>query len=135
MTWAEHLEAMRNTPAFINEANPLRFSAPESEGLYLVGSTNFNPFTHEEIYLVKVGKSYNLQRRMKDYLTTNPGMFHIDFCTIPRSMVGKSEWQCHAILYAVCKGKVEKSEEWVRVSREVYLEICEKGFKYFSEKM
>lgn len=135
MTWQEHLELMKNAPIFENVANPLRFSAPDTSGLYLVGNTHFNPFTKEELYFVKVGKSKNLPQRMKTYRTTNPGMFHIAFMEAPVEWLGKMEWQCHAILYAICKGKVELSEEWVCVSREIYLEICSKGWDYFSERM
>lgn len=136
MEWKKLRAMYENTPIYRNEADPLRFSAPDDGGLYLIGSTHFNPFTEEKIYLIKVGRSdVSLSRRMRDYRTENPMMFHIAFNALPKQVIRENERTCHAILYSICEGLMENSEEWVKVSGETYLEICEKGFQYFAERI
>jgi hypothetical protein len=135
MTWEEWITLLTTTPTFENKENPLRFSAPEGEGLYLVGNVNLNPFTKEELYFLKVGQSVNIQNRMKSYRTHNPCLFHIDFCELPRKDMGKYEWKCQAVLYSICQGHVEGTDEWVKVNRDDYLEVCNKGFSYFYDKI
>lgn len=127
------LETTLNTGFWKNDGDPLRFSAPEENGLYLVGSTHFNPFTKEEFYLVKVGTSKNLNKRMKQYKGTNPLMFHIDYYPTNNTLP-LYECDCHMVLYENCEGIIEGCDEWVKVSRDTYLEICEKKFNYFLEK-
>jgi hypothetical protein len=113
---------------WINEDNPLKFTAPEKEGLYMVGSTNFNPITDEKLYFIKIGQAKNLKSRMKNYQGTNPLMYHIAYNTSPNY----SEQCCHNLLqtFAQCP-KVEGCNEWFKVNREQYLFICEQGFKIF----
>lgn len=119
-------------PIWKNEANPLKFKAPIDSGLYLVGSTHFNPHTKEEIYLIKVGTSKNLQRRMNDYKGSNPLMFHIAF--LPHKQQTHSEKFYHYWLSMICQGQVEGCAEWFKVSKTNYLLICEKGFNFFETK-
>ena len=66
---------------FYNTENPLgnRIAIPKQAGLYLVGNVILNPITGETFYLIKVGMSTNLYNRMKEYSTSNPMMFHIDY--------------------------------------------------------
>lgn len=123
------LAELSQTPVFINEADPLRFSAPKEEGLYLISNTLFNPYTNERIYLVKVGSSGNLYQRMRTYRTMNPCMFHIGYDTTKQL----SELLCHLILYTNAIGVAENTDEWIRVTEETYFEICSKGFEYFYE--
>lgn len=132
--YRELQELRENVKTFINIEDTLAFSAPEESGLYLIGNTNFNPFTKEELYFVKVGKSVNLYNRMKTYKTDNPALFHIDYLELPREILNDNEKMSHIILYENCEEKVQYTEEWVKVSRETYLEICEKKFDYFFEK-
>lgn len=127
-----YFDLFNTIPMFENNENPRRFSAPKTEGLYLIGNTIFNPITREEFYLVKVGTSTNLKSRMSGYRTQNPLLFHIDFCEKENSPL--SEIECHTILCKSCVTTIEKTFEWFRVERETYFEICEKGFEYFIER-
>ena len=114
---------------WINEENPLKFNAPDKAGLYLVGSTNFNPITKEELYFVKIGEAKSiLKNRMKNYQGMNPLMYHIDYDTTS----GCSDKVFHNLLkmYLHCP-RVEGSNEWFKINREQYLFICELGFKVF----
>jgi hypothetical protein len=128
---AKYVAYIESFPNFVNEEDVLRFSAPKTQGLYLIGNTLFNPHTEEQFYLVKVGISKNLQSRMKNYNTLNPLVFHIDYYT----ECELQERQCHHILLENCQSRVDKTEEWFRVSKELYFEICEKGFQFFLENM
>ena len=131
-TFIEWERYMDQYPVFMNDEDPLKYSAPSCGGLYLIGNTLFNPITEEHFYLVKVGISNNLKTRMRGYRTTNPLLFHIDYYTF----TGENdllENACHKILLECCESRIVKTDEWFRVTREKYLEICEKGFQYFLE--
>ena len=129
-TWNEMQTLYMKTPRFTNEANPLGKNIPRGSGLYLVGNTGFNPYTNEQLFMVKVGYTGRwLAERMNDYRTTNPLLFNIDYLTDGSI----SEMACHKKLLHNCIALKEKSLEWFLVSREVYLDICAKGFKWFFE--
>lgn len=128
MAWDERQELYMRVPKFTNEADPLGKNIPRSTGLYLVGNTAFNPYTGEQLFAVKVGYTGRLlEERMRDYRSTNPLLFHIDYCT-DRSI---SEYACHEKLLTVCNSLKEGTSEWFLVSKEIYLDICAKGFKWF----
>ncbi len=98
-------------------------------GIYLIGSTFFNPITKEEFYWVKVGQSIKISERIKGYKTENPMVWEIEFCYLPLLWVNTAETLCHEILAEKCSEVV--GSEWFAVSRETYLEICEKKFNWF----
>ena len=98
-------------------------------GLYLIGQCIFNPFTKEEYYLVKVGKSKDLLRRLKDYTTPNPQIFLID--CVWGEYYYEMEEIYHLILQYNCFGKSYQGTEWYQVSREIYLKISELKFNFF----
>jgi hypothetical protein len=123
------------TKRFKNEEDPLRFSAPKEEGLYLIGNTVFNPFTMEEFYFIKVGASTNIYKRMNTYRSTNPSIFHIDYYLRSEWKRGMNEQGCHFVCREIGMAVVERTSEWFRVDRQTYLEICSKGFVYFEEKI
>lgn len=133
--YIELAHIMDTKKEFKNVENPLRFSAPKTAGLYLVGNTAFNPFTGEEFYFVKVGSSSNLYKRMGAYRSTNPAVFHIDFYEKDRWAKGMNESACHFVCQEISMGRVERTSEWFRVDRETYFEICATGFTYFEEKI
>lgn len=119
---------------FWNDENPLRLSAPSNPGVYLVGNTLFNPHTHEEIYLVKIGRSSNLKSRMKTYQTDNPGMFHIAFLKAKSNDHSKQlETVLHNLLWHYCEATVHGCNEWFKVNRDTYLSICEEKFDFFKK--
>jgi len=105
---------------------------PEEEcGLYLVGSTYFDPLTMELYYWIKVGMSTNLKKRIKNYHTENPMIFVADLMECDSFNVYDMEHDCHIALSDVAYGIAQDTVEWFIVDRETYLEICKKGFRYF----
>jgi hypothetical protein len=139
-----------NNSVFYNVENPLgnRAVIPKAGGLYLIGNTIFNPLTNEQFFLVKVGMSTNLYDRMKNYSTSNPMMFHIaykvindgtDYSKQPsysrRNAQGKYiksiEEKYHKAMEAHRFCHFEYAQEWFLVSKETYMEICEKKFDFF----
>ena len=122
-------EYIRNLPKFINENDVMRNEFPAEHGIYLIGETHFNPITKEELYYLKIGESINLQQRMRSYRTSNPCLFHIDY------LLGSNlEYMYQCELSEVAESLVEYTSEWMKVSREVYLSICEDGFNYFHKQ-
>ena len=99
--------------------------------MYLVGNTNFNPFTKEEFYWIKVGKTTDLNKRMRSYATHNPMLWKADYKIVSHEHLNSHEQLCHCILKTY--GEQENYSEWYQVSRETYLNICDKGFSFFEE--
>lgn len=104
-------------------------AAVNERGLYLMGQCIFNPFTKEEYYLVKVGKSLDLYQRLRQYTTPNPQIFLIDYELGEEYYRKEKLYQ--EIIENFCGGKKYYSREWFQVSREIYLKISELKFKFF----
>ena len=104
---------------------------PETCGLYLVGSTHFDPILEITYYWIKVGMSVNLVKRLNSYRTENPMIFIADVYEDSPDLVRDNEFLCHVKLSDVAKAQAQGTNEWFLVDRETYLEICEKGFNYF----
>lgn len=99
----------------------------DEEGVYLLGETAVNPHTNEQFYYLKVGRGINLRKRVEQYKTYSPTTWHIDsFNTINSVEVEK---KCHFLLKTI--GKQTKNTEWFEVSKNTYLDICDKGFCFF----
>lgn len=106
-------------------------SEPQEEcGCYLIGNTAFNPLTKEEFYFIKIGKSKNIKKRMRDYSTCCPSITKIDYLNCEEDELNVLESHCHWELWKVGQKVTGRgSKEWFRVSKETYLTFCEKGFK------
>ena len=129
---------LSNTPTFQNLADKKKKEVSSDPGVYLIGETRFNPQNEEKFYLVKVGKSRNLEKRMKQYRVTNPMVYHIDYFPFrydEPSMYGSFENLCGYILASITKGRVDGTEEWYLVNQQDYIEICNKGFNFFLEAL
>ena len=104
-------------------------------GLYLVGTTTFNPFTKETFYWIKVGKTLTLNDRIKQYKTHNPAIWVSDFFQMETSdyleKADRLEKSCHSFLKMFSIEKARNTKEWFRVSEADYLNICAKGFNIF----
>ncbi len=142
---------INNERVFFNDNNPLgqREAVPKQSGLYLIGNTIFNPLTNEQFFMVKVGMSSNLYDRMKGYATANPMMFHIDYKVINCEGIDLSQYpsykranaigryikaieeKYHQKMEALDFIHFEYAKEWFLVSKETYMEICEKKFNFF----
>lgn len=122
-----------NSSTSFEEKSPVEIPKEEKiNALYLVGNTNFNPFTKEEFYWIKVGKTTDLYKRMKSYATHNPMLWKADYKIVFNEYLNANEQICHFILKEYGTQDTN-SQEWYQVSREVYLEICTKGFSFFEE--
>ena len=133
VTHSFYIEALKSVPTYSNDENSMRFIAPKGSGLYLVGNAVFNPHTDEQIFFIKVGKSKDIKSRMKNYLSSNPMLFHIDYCLAEYKEMHDLERQCHLMLFEKCQAVMEGTMEWVKVDKTLYLEICQKGFNFFFE--
>lgn len=100
-------------------------------GLYMVGSVYMNPYTKEEYYWIKVGKSTDVESRILTYKTHNPMIWVNDTFEVGTEYLDRLEKLCHKQLKMVCKEVAENTKEWFLVSRETYLKICEKSWDYF----
>lgn len=104
-------------------------------GLYLIGYVLMNPFTKEEFYWLKVGVSVDLASRMEQYQVSCPMVWKNSYCYRKNMKhARKEETMCHNLLEKLCIEKGFRSKEWFRVEREVYLDVCQKGFSFFGLK-
>ena len=110
----------------------INYDTPDYGGLYLVGSTYFNPKTDEKFYWIKVGLASRLNDRMGQYNTCCAMLYRIDYLKIAGEQQRKEiEHSYHQRLRAISLATCNHNKEWFLVDRETYLTICEKGFKYF----
>lgn len=110
---------------------PATIPTKKTCGLYLIGTTTFNPYTNKPFFWIKIGKSEDLEKRMKSYYTHSPSIWKIDFQEVPKSKVDKIEKLYHALLSNIGKNSAEHSKEWYEVSKEDYLTICNEKFDFF----
>lgn len=104
----------------------------EFPGLYMIGQCIFNPYTKEEFYLLKIGQSANINKRLRQYKTYNPHMYLIDTLETRKNNTAKSlESTCHGFLEYKCHFESYEDTEWFLVSKDFYLNISEKGFSLF----
>ena len=105
----------------------IEYHAPSCDGLYFIGETHFNPITKEEYYWVKIGKARNIEARLKEYNTTNPMLWRIDFNLHDYDR----EKYYHKRLEKICLNKCNHNAEWFLVDKDTYLKMCEEGFAFF----
>lgn len=98
-------------------------------GLYFIGMCGFNPITEERYYLVKVGESENVKKRIKQYLGMNPMIYNNgNILPLPNESYirrGEMENNCHEFLSKVSYAKAANANEWFYVTKKKYLELCE----------
>ena len=111
----------------------INYNFPDYGGLYLIGTTHVNPITEEFFYWVKVGRASKIASRMTSYKTCCPMCYYIDFKKITDTDTQQmAETSCHQRLRQVSLATCNHNKEWFLVDNETYLEICQKGFKYFT---
>lgn len=121
---------VRKPLPFFSDDYP-KVEVPETCGLYLVGSTHFDPILEITYYWIKVGMSTNLVKRLNSYRTENPMIFVADTWEEDRETVFDAEFVCHVKLSDVAIAQAQGTNEWFLVDRDTYLNICKQGFKYF----
>ncbi|MBR4122880.1 MAG: GIY-YIG nuclease family protein [Clostridia bacterium] len=112
----------------VDTATDLR-NAPEYEGIYLLGQCNFNPYTNEQQYWIKIGKSKNIQKRLKSYLTYCPCTVLLDTLRCDR-FTSVIENFSHDLMREFSIGKCQHNSEWWLVSKETYMGFCEQKLLY-----
>lgn len=113
---------------FIDEVTDLK-NAPNFGGLYFLGSTHFNPITNECFFAVKIGLSNNINKRMKQYRTNCAMIYPIEYKECEDYEIQERKFQRKLSRLALYAN--QNNDEWYFVSKEIYLELCNKGFAYF----
>lgn len=127
---------------FVRKLNPdslpqQEVEMPESSGVYMIGTTAVNPYTGEEFFWIKVGQSDNLYKRVKTYNIYNPTMWKATYLLLEKEYLRDIEKYLHEQLGKICINRSNTSREWFQVSKQDYINLCEKGFNCFcdSEKL
>ena len=86
--------------------------------LYMIGQTSFE--NREQKYFIKVGKTTNIDKRMKTYKHSNPSLELFGLCAVARvrKYLSKSEKEWHGYFYYF--GLRVGKTEWVEVSKDFY---------------
>lgn len=100
----------------------------EGSALYFLGMMCVNP-DNKEYYLVKIGSSQNINKRIKEYAITNPMIYH-DNISLPcnKEELKEKEYNCHKYLASMAYAIAQNSNEWFYVTKENYFLLC-KMFK------
>lgn len=97
----------------------------EGSALYFLGMMGFNP-EGKEYYLVKIGSSNNIGRRIKDYAVTNPMIYHNNiFFPCKENELKEKEYNCHKYLASMAYAIAQNSNEWFYVTKENYFLLCD----------
>ena len=105
----------------------------EGSALYFLGMMCTNP-DEKEYYLVKIGSSNNIARRIKDYAVTNPMIYHDNiFLPCEESELKRKEYNCHKYLASMAYAIAQNSNEWFYTTKENYFLLCNmfKDFTFF----
>lgn len=96
----------------------------EGSALYFLSMMCINP-DGKEYYLVKIGSSNNIARRIKDYAVTNPMIYH-DNISLPcdENKLKEKEYNCHKYLASMAYAIAQNSNEWFYVTKENYFLLC-----------
>lgn len=106
----------------------LPYELKKISGLYFLGMVNHNPITDEVFYWVKIGYASDLLSRMRIYNTHCPMLWHIDYTDGDYD----TESYYHRLLRVTAIARCNHNDEWFLVDKETYLQMCKKGFKFFS---
>ena len=92
-------------------------------GLYFLGDIKYDP-TYGKLFLVKIGSSSNVGKRMRTYTTHNPMFFHSHTALECTNFYTK-EKIAQAFLSRVSIGVPYFSNEWFIVEEETYFKLCD----------
>lgn len=96
-------------------------------GLYFLGMIGVTP-DDKKYYLIKIGASSDIKKRVSQYYGMNPMIYHNDIhieFNCNRSQLEKAEHNCHLYLADKAYGRAYKANEWFYVTEETYFELCE----------
>lgn len=104
---------------------------PSICGIYLIGTTGYNPKLKKPYFSVKIGKSDWMPDRLNHYYMYSPYMFRIDYKQCYDNYEQEHYYQKK--LAKIACGRHSRSKEWYLVDEDTYLEISAKGFKFFEK--
>lgn len=105
-------------------------SWPDNSGVYLLAQIVSVPTRPEDkYYIIKVGKSVNLNQRINSYKGMNPFAICIDIQQTSSREVNATEIKYHQLLNK--KYYRQGNTEWFIVPEEDYEKILKKGFDAF----
>lgn len=94
------------------------------DGLYFVGMIGMNP-EGNPYYLVKVGVSKNIKKRIAGYASMNPMIYHNNMYITDYDRSVDGEHNCHAYLASRAYAVAQNTEEWFYVDEETYFDLCD----------
>lgn len=97
---------------------------PEDRGLYFIGMIGINP-NGTKYYLVKVGSTENISKRIKQYGTYNPMIYIGGIATNVNRVLSEAETTCHEYIANKSYAYAQNAREWFYVDEEVYFELCQ----------
>lgn len=93
-------------------------------GLYFIGMIGMNP-EGQSYYLVKIGRSNDIQKRISGYASMNPMIYHNNMYLTEYDVDdAEAEDNCHHYLAEHAYAMADRTEEWFYVSEETYFELC-----------
>lgn len=95
-------------------------------GLYFVGMMTVDP-EENHYYLVKIGKSKDVHKRLKQYFGYNPMIYNNNnILYIPNELERDiAEENCHAFISHYAYGVAAGGIEWYYVTKEIYFFLCD----------
>lgn len=93
-------------------------------GLYML--KNIQIINEETKYLIKVGKSINLNKRITSYVGANPFAICVSTILCPREDLSTKEKEYHMVLQTM--GHRCGNTEWFSLPKDKFDYICEHGF-------
>lgn len=110
------------TPKYTWQLSDENFS-----GLYFIGEIGYNPIINQKFFMVKIGQTENIKKRMAQYRTHNPNFWH-ENCSLKIDTWQDREYYetlAHKALNNICIKKCPNADEWFIVSEKIYFELCE----------
>lgn len=96
---------------------------PEERGLYFIGMIGVNP-NGTKYYLVKVGSTENIAKRVRQYGSYNPMVYIGGILQNFEGKMSDAETTCHEYLAERAYAYAQNAREWFYVSEETYFELC-----------
>ncbi len=111
----------------------------DESGVYLIGQTAFDPYTEEKHYLIKVGKSKNIKKRLRQYFSMNPAFWICDTQPWEENDLDFIEKELqyilrrHSIKPTMENESFFHNKEWFEVDKDFYLKFCEGGYYFLDD--
>ena len=107
-------------------AMPCADSDEHFAGLYFNGMIGCTP-DNTKYYLVKVGQAIDIAKRMRNYATHNPMIYHNNQSLRIDDAKKRDEWEtnCHDWIASHAYAVAQNSNEWFYVDEKTYYKMCD----------